>query len=156
MFMSISMPQLWFLKLNIVANLFPHRHKHTNRVGAYYLARMLTNWVTELLSPIIFAVIVWGLTNQRRTAEAFGIYIAVTVLNALCFGGLGYCLAALTSNEQVAMAMGKSKMTSEAGVDSLHWQTMPTAPLARPLGLTTITYVSHSIQCNHSTHPCPS
>lgn len=77
-----------------------------NRVGSYYMAKMMTNWALEIFTPFLFGLIIWGLSGLQRTPEAFGIFILVTILNSLCFGSIGYCLAAMTADAQIAMAMG--------------------------------------------------
>ncbi len=75
------------------------------RVGSYYLSKTLTGWAVEILTPFVFAVLVWAFAGLQRSAGAFFIFAGITVLNALCFGSLGYCLAAMTSDPQVAMAL---------------------------------------------------
>lgn len=76
-----------------------------NRVGAYYCAKMLTNWAVELLTPFLFGTIVWALAGLERSVEAFWIFNAILILNALCFGSLGFVLSAMTGDAQVALAI---------------------------------------------------
>jgi len=76
-----------------------------NRVGAYYLSKTLTGWTNEIIMPFVFAVLVWAMAGLERSAEAFFIFAGVMILNSLCFGSIGYCLAAMTSDPQIAMAI---------------------------------------------------
>jgi len=76
-----------------------------NRVGAYYLSKTLTGWANEIVMPFVFAVLIWAMAGLQRSADAFFIFAGVMILNALCFGSFGYCLAALTNDPQIALAI---------------------------------------------------
>lgn len=76
-----------------------------NRVGAYYLSKTFTGWAVEIAMPFVFALLVWALAGLQRSPEGFFIFAGVMILNALCFGSIGYCLAAMTSDPQIAMAI---------------------------------------------------
>lgn len=70
-------------------------------ISSYYLSKTLAELPYDLLNPLIFCCIAYGIANFDRTLEKFIIFLAFIIVECLCATFMGYGIAALAPDFEI-------------------------------------------------------
>merc|ERR1712065_97290 len=95
---------LSFLSTAPVILLFPlersvlqrERFAGTYHISAYYLAKIVSQVLINLLYPMICAIVVYWMAGLRNDAEIFFTYFATMMLSCICAQSFGVAIATAT------------------------------------------------------------
>lgn len=90
---------------NRIVHLTKNLHHHTYRVGSYFWAKQASNYANEIAVPFIYGLLIWWLAGLRRGVAPFFVFQALNILNGMCASSIGYCLAAITADDKIALAL---------------------------------------------------
>ena len=104
-----------------------------NRVSSYFLARTLSEIPFQILFPLVFGSIVYGMVGLRPTAGAYITFCLVLILCANTAVSMGYALSAVFRNTTAAIAAGSVVIMPMALFSGLLLDMDNIAPWLRPL-----------------------
>ena len=74
-------------------------------VGTYYTAKIIADLFSQVLTPMIFAVIVYFKIGLTETASQFWYFYLIIFLVAQCASSLGYFMSSIFNREETAVAL---------------------------------------------------